>query len=50
LQVKQIISRKQAEAQVLAALAQPMPFHKGKPLAALAVFRACMEWGVFQAD
>jgi myosin-5 len=42
--------RKQAEERLLAALAQPMGFHKGKPLAALVVFRACLQWRAFQAD
>jgi myosin-5 len=27
-----------------------MGFHKGKPLAALVVFRACLQWRAFQAD
>jgi myosin-5 len=42
--------RKQEEERLLAALAQPMGFHKGKPLAALVVFRACLQWRAFQAD
>jgi hypothetical protein len=32
------------------ALTNPMGFHKGKPLAALVVFRACLQWRAFQAD
>lgn len=42
--------RKQEEERLLVALAQPMGFHKGKPLAALVVFRACLQWRAFQAD
>jgi hypothetical protein len=42
--------RKQEEEKLLAALASPMGFHKGKPLAALVVFRACLQWRAFQAD
>ncbi|KAF8063028.1 XI-F [Scenedesmus sp. PABB004] len=42
--------RKQEEERLLAALAAPMGFHKGKPLAALVVFRACLQWRAFQAD
>jgi myosin-5 len=41
--------RKQEQDQLLAALASPMGFHKGKPLAALVVFRACLQWRAFQA-
>lgn len=42
--------RKQEEEKLLAALATPMGFHKGKPLAALVVFRSCLQWRAFQAD
>lgn len=42
--------RKQEEEKLLTALASPMGFHKGKPLAALVVFRACLQWRAFQAD
>jgi hypothetical protein len=42
--------RKQEEEKLLAALSTPMGFHKGKPLAALVVFRACLQWRAFQAD
>jgi myosin-5 len=27
-----------------------MGFHKGKPLAALIIFRACLQWRSFSAD
>lgn len=40
---------KQAEL-LLKALAQPIGFHKGKPLAALLTFRTCLQWGLFQAE
>jgi hypothetical protein len=42
--------RKQDEEKLLSALATPMGYHKGKPLAALVVFRACLQWRAFQAD
>lgn len=42
--------RKQEEKQLLAALGAPMGFHKGKPLAALIIFRACLQWRSFSAD
>jgi hypothetical protein len=48
--VRATTRRKQEQETLLAALASPMGFHKGKPLAALVVFRACLLWRVFQAD
>jgi myosin-5 len=27
-----------------------MGFHKGRPVAAIVVFRACLQWRAFQAD
>jgi myosin-5 len=42
--------RKREEEKLLSALATPMGFHKGKPLAALVVFRACLQWRAFEAD
>lgn len=42
--------RKQEEERLLAAIAQPMGFHKGRPLAALIIFRCCLQWRAFQAD
>ena len=38
------------EERLLAALPTPMGFHKGRPLAALVVFRCCLQWRAFQAD
>lgn len=40
---------KQQQDQLLAALKEPMGLYKGKPLAALVVFRACLHWKVFGA-
>jgi myosin-5 len=42
--------RKADEERLLAAISQPMAFHKGKPLAALVIFRSCLHWRAFQAD
>jgi hypothetical protein len=42
--------RKADEERLLGAISQPMDFHKGKPLAALVIFRACLHWRAFQAD
>lgn len=42
--------RKQEEERLLAALGTNMGYHKGRPLAALVVFRACLQWRAFQAD
>jgi hypothetical protein len=42
--------RKQEEERLLTALSSTMGYHKGKPLAALVVFRACLQWRSFQAD
>jgi hypothetical protein len=42
--------RRQEEERLLAALPQPMGFHKGRPMAALVVFRCCLQWRAFQAD
>uniref|UniRef100_A0A383WM78 Dilute domain-containing protein n=1 Tax=Tetradesmus obliquus TaxID=3088 RepID=A0A383WM78_TETOB len=47
---QQLAHKKPEDHQLLAALAQPMGFHKGKPLAALVVIRACLQWGAFKAD
>lgn len=38
------------EERLLTALPQPMGFHKGRPVAALVVFRCCLQWRAFQAD
>lgn len=37
------------EFRLLAALSQPLGFHRGKPLAALAIFRCCLQWGTLEA-
>jgi len=42
--------RRQEEERLLAALPQPMGFNKGRPMAALVVFRCCLQWRAFQAD
>lgn len=42
--------RRQEEERLLAALSSPLGYHKGKPLAALIVFRCCLQWRAFQAD
>jgi myosin V len=44
--------RRQEEERLLAALQQPdgLGFSRGRPVAALAVFRACLQWRAFQAD
>jgi hypothetical protein len=31
-------------------MTSPMGFHNSRPLAALVVFRACLQWRAFQAD
>jgi myosin-5 len=42
--------RRMEEERLLAALPAPMGFHKGRPVAALVVFRCCLQWRAFQAD
>jgi len=42
--------RRQEEERLLAALPHPMGFHKGRPMAAMVVFRCCLQWRAFQAD
>lgn len=42
--------RKAEEERLLGALATNMGFHKGRPVAAIVVFRACLQWRAFQAD
>ncbi|WIA16977.1 hypothetical protein OEZ85_013893 [Tetradesmus obliquus] len=37
------------EFRLLSALSQPLGFHRGKPLAALAIFRCCLQWGTLEA-
>jgi myosin-5 len=37
------------EFRLLAALSQPLGFHRGKPLAAMIIFRCCLEWGALEA-
>lgn len=37
------------EQMLLSAIARPLGFHKGKPLAALIIFRCCLEWGAVGA-
>ncbi|KIY93995.1 myosin heavy chain, class XI [Monoraphidium neglectum] len=54
LQAKQLAlmqeRRRMEEERLLAALPAPMGFHKGRPVAALVVFRCCLQWRAFQAD
>ncbi len=38
------------EERLLAALPTPMGYHKGRPLAAMVIFRCCLQWRAFQAD
>jgi myosin-5 len=42
--------RRQEEERLLAALQHDLGFSRGRPVAALAVFRACLQWRAFQAD
>ncbi len=42
--------RKQEEERLLSSLGSDLGFHRGKPLAALITFRACLQWRAFQAD
>lgn len=42
--------KKQEEERLLAALSGNLSFHKGKPLAAIIIFRCCLQWRAFQAD
>lgn len=42
--------RRQEEERLLAALQTDLGFSRGRPVAALAVFRACLQWRAFQAD
>jgi hypothetical protein len=48
--VRATTRRKQEHEKLMSALASPMGFHKGKPLAALVVFRACLQWRAFQSE
>ncbi|KAI8462592.1 MAG: hypothetical protein J3K34DRAFT_527632 [Monoraphidium minutum] len=54
LQAKQLAlmqeRRRQEEERLLSSLPAPMGFHKGRPVAALVVFRCCLQWRAFQAD
>ena len=38
------------EERLLGALGQPLGFHRGRPVAALLIFRCCLHWRSFQAD
>jgi myosin-5 len=38
------------EAQHLAGLADDLGFHQNRPVAALVIFRSCLQWKTFQAD
>eukprot|EP00892_Ulva_mutabilis_P010819 jgi/Ulvmu1/8109/UM040_0004.1 len=40
----------QDEAALLSALAQPLGFHRGRPVAALLIFRCCVHWGTLDTD
>lgn len=40
----------QDEAALLAAVAQPLGFHRGRPVAAALIFRCCMHWGTLEHD
>ncbi len=42
--------RRAEEDRLLASLATPLGFHKGRPVAALLIFRSCLHWRAFQAD
>jgi myosin-5 len=42
--------KKQEKERLLGALKTDLGFHKGKPLAAIVVFRCCLQWRAFQAD
>jgi len=42
--------RKQEEERLLSAISGNLGFHKGRPLAAVIVFRCCLQWRSFQAD
>jgi len=42
--------RRQEEERLLSALRQDLGFSRGRPVAALAIFRACLQWRAFQAD
>lgn len=42
--------RKLDEEKLLQSLSDHMGFQKGKPLAAVVIFRACLQWKSFQAD
>lgn len=40
--------RKAEEERLLAALSGNLGFHRGRPLAAIVVFRCCLQWRAFQ--
>jgi hypothetical protein len=40
--------RKAEEERLLAALSGNLGFHKGRPLAAIIVFRCCLQWRAYQ--
>jgi myosin V len=42
--------RKAEEERLLSALAQPLGFHRGRPVAALVIFRSCLHWRAFQVE
>lgn len=42
--------RKLDEEKLLQGLSEHMGFQKGKPLAAVVIFRSCLHWKSFQAD
>ncbi len=42
--------RKAEEERVLNALSQPLGFYKGRPVAAVLIFRSCLHWRSFQVD
>ena len=42
--------RKAEEERLLAALSGNLGFHKGRPLAAIIVFRCCLQWRAFQVS
>ncbi|MEW5300071.1 MAG: hypothetical protein WDW36_003028 [Sanguina aurantia] len=54
LQARQALAqqerRRLEEERLLSALATNLSFHRGRPLAAVVVFRCCLQWRCFQAD
>ena len=42
--------RKADEERLLRSLSSDMGFQKGRPLAAIVIFRCCLQWRSFQAD